>query len=111
VGAAIEAEFRLEDVNTSPAFFDVKKLAAFNGEYIRMLASTSIAERATRGCRPSGTVTVRPRMVPYIQERPKTLADVAPMVDFLYVTSPQIDEASWDKAFEARLRACRCCAT
>jgi glutamyl-tRNA synthetase len=33
---AIEAEFRLEDVTHAPAFFDLKKLAAFNGEYIRM---------------------------------------------------------------------------
>ncbi len=30
-------EFRLEDVNLSPAFFDIVKLAAFNGEYIRVL--------------------------------------------------------------------------
>lgn len=30
-------EFRLEDVNLSPAFFDIVKLAAFNGEYIRAL--------------------------------------------------------------------------
>ena len=27
--------FRLEDVVPSPAFFDLKKLAAFNGEYVR----------------------------------------------------------------------------
>ena len=33
----IEDEFRLEDVTHSPAFFDLKKLAAFNGEYIRAL--------------------------------------------------------------------------
>jgi glutamyl-tRNA synthetase len=30
-------EFRLEDVNLSPAFFDIVKLTAFNGEYIRAL--------------------------------------------------------------------------
>jgi glutamyl-tRNA synthetase len=34
----MEAAFRLEDVNHAPAFFDLKKLAAFNGEYIRMLS-------------------------------------------------------------------------
>src|SRR3954454_8818478 len=34
----IEEEFRLEEVNTSPAFFDEKKLRAFNGEYIRALS-------------------------------------------------------------------------
>ena len=33
----IEEEFRLEDVTHSPAYFDLKKLAAFNGEYIRAL--------------------------------------------------------------------------
>ena len=33
----IEDEFRLEDVTHSPAFFDLKKLAAFNGEYIRAM--------------------------------------------------------------------------
>ncbi len=31
-------EFRLEDVNHSPAFFDIKKLASFNGDYIRALS-------------------------------------------------------------------------
>ena len=36
--AVIEEQFRLEDVVPSPAFFDVKKLTAFNGEYIRALS-------------------------------------------------------------------------
>ncbi len=31
-------EFRLEDVNKSPAFFDIAKLCAFNGEYLRALS-------------------------------------------------------------------------
>ena len=31
-------EFRLEDVNKSSAFFDIAKLTAFNGEYIRALS-------------------------------------------------------------------------
>ena len=37
--STIERDFRLEDVNHSPAFFDLKKLAAFNGEYIRAMYS------------------------------------------------------------------------
>ena len=36
--AEIEHQFRLEDVNPSPAFFDVKKLRSFNAEYIRALS-------------------------------------------------------------------------
>ena len=40
----IESTFRLEDVNKSPAFFDLKKLGAFNGEYIRMLTVDELVE-------------------------------------------------------------------
>jgi glutamyl-tRNA synthetase len=38
----MEQAFRLEDVNLSPAFFDTKKLGAFNGEYIRMLSTEEL---------------------------------------------------------------------
>ena len=48
----MEAAFRLEDVNLSPAFFDLKKLAAFNGEYIRMLSVDGL-------CRGVRTVVAR----------------------------------------------------
>src|SRR3954465_6448397 len=41
--SVVEEEFRLEDVSHSPAFFDVKKLRAFNGDYIRALAATEFA--------------------------------------------------------------------
>ena len=44
----IVAEFRLEDVVPSPAFFDVKKLTAFNGEYLRALP----VEEFIEACQP-----------------------------------------------------------
>ena len=47
--SVIEDEFRLEEVNPSPAFFDVKKLRAFNGDYIRALAPRSSPRSARRG--------------------------------------------------------------
>ena len=40
----IEDEFRLEQVNSSPAFFDEKKLRAFNGEYIRALSTAEFID-------------------------------------------------------------------
>jgi glutamyl-tRNA synthetase len=100
--SAMEPAFRLEDVNHSPAFFDLKKLAAFNGEYIRMLAVDELAARATRGCPPTGTVSRSRRMVPYIQERLKTLAEAPAAVDFLFWPSGAdvpFDPESWQKAF------------
>ncbi|MEL0283486.1 MAG: glutamate--tRNA ligase, partial [Ilumatobacter sp.] len=39
----IESLFRLGAVNLSPAFFDVRKLGAFNGEYIRMMPPDAFA--------------------------------------------------------------------
>ncbi|SDZ40477.1 glutamyl-tRNA synthetase [Micromonospora pattaloongensis] len=46
--SVIENEFRLEDVNPSPAFFDEKKLRAFNGDYIRALT----VEEFIAACQP-----------------------------------------------------------
>ena len=34
--------FRLEDVNHSPAFFDVAKLTHMNGEYIRAMPTGGV---------------------------------------------------------------------
>ena len=95
--SAMEARFRLDDVNLSPAFFDIKKLTAFNGEYIRKLSVDELFE----ACRPWLPDEWGPEpfrsMVPFIRERLKTLADAPGTVDFMYAADPEIDQASWDK--------------
>ncbi len=53
----LERLFRIEDVNTAPAFFDVRKLTAFNGEYLRALAPAQFA--AAPACRGSSPRTPR----------------------------------------------------
>jgi glutamyl-tRNA synthetase len=94
----IEPAFRLEDVNKSPAFFDLKKLAAFNGEYIRKLSLDELVE-ACEPWLPESWDRERFRAVaPYIQERMVTLADAATAVDFMFADDPVIDEAAWAKA-------------
>ena len=107
--AEMERDFRLEDVNHSPAFFDLKKLAAFNGDHIRMLSTEQFYE----ACKPwlFGPNAPFPRsgfdegmflaMAPHIQPRCVTLADAAGVVDFLFVPEPVIDEAAWAKTFGA----------
>ena len=97
--SAIEPVFRLEDVTTSPAYFDLKKLAAFNGEYIRMLSVDELVAVCDPWLPAEWDREPFRRMAPYIQERLKTLADAPAAVDFLYVRDPVIDEESWDKAF------------
>jgi glutamyl-tRNA synthetase len=103
---SMEADFLLEDVNHSPAFFDLKKLAAFNGEYIRALT----AEQFLEACLPwllAGTAFPADRfdeptfleMAPHIQPRCVTLADAAGVVDFLFLEAPVFDDASVQKTF------------
>jgi glutamyl-tRNA synthetase len=98
--------FRLEDVNHSPAFFDVVKLTHLNGEYIRAMPTQSFIE----ACRPwlSGDRAPWPdadfdeavfaRLAPVVQERVATLGEVPAMIDFMFLEQPVIDEEAWVKA-------------
>jgi glutamyl-tRNA synthetase len=104
--AQLVAWFRLEDVNHSPAFFDVKKLTHLNGEYIRALSLPAFIE----ACRPWLTGDTVPwtermfdeevfaRMAPLVQERVATLSEVPAMVDFLFLDQPVVDPDAWAKA-------------
>ena len=95
--SAIEPAFRLEDVNLSPAFFDLKKLAAFNGEYIRRLSIPELVA-ACDPYLPTGWDRDRfAEIAPHIQPRLVTLADAPGVVDFLFLDDPEFDDASWDK--------------
>jgi glutamyl-tRNA synthetase len=97
----IEAEFRLEDVNHAPAFFDVKKLNAFNGEYIRMMPLDDFVAECDRWL-PAGWDRERfARIAGHVQTRVVTMLDVAPMVDFLFLDEPIVAEAAWDKVMSA----------
>ncbi|MCU1499930.1 MAG: glutamate--tRNA ligase [Acidimicrobiales bacterium] len=91
--------YRLEDVNASPAFFDQKKLSFVNAEYIRALTPAEFQERAkpylTRGPASEAALAA---MASEVQERVRTLTEVEPMIEFLVVDEPEIDEASWTKA-------------
>ena len=54
--------WRLEDVHSSPAYFDVKKLEAFNGEYIRAMSTEEFVERCAAVARGAARA-VAPRAV------------------------------------------------
>ena len=101
--AQMIAWFRLEDVNHSPAFFDVAKLTHMNGEYIRAMTTEAFIEAS----RPwlSGERAPWPdasfdplafaRLAPLVQDRVATLGEVPGMVDFVFLDQPDIDEATW----------------
>ncbi|MFB9963548.1 glutamate--tRNA ligase [Sinosporangium siamense] len=93
--------FRLEDVNPSPAFFDEKKLRAFNGEYIRALPLPEFVRRCQAFLDPAWDLEVFGRVAELAQTRVAVLSEVKANVDFLFLGEPVFDQASWDKAMKA----------
>jgi glutamyl-tRNA synthetase len=98
------AAFGLEDVNHSPAFFDVDKVRHLNGEYIRAMS----VEEFVAACDPfvAGEEAPWPpdrydpgtfrAMAPVVQERVAVLGEVPAMVDFLFLAEPVVDPAAWE---------------
>jgi glutamyl-tRNA synthetase len=96
------AEFRLEDVNSSSAFFDLAKLRAFNGDAIRALTVEEFLRRADPWLlEDTGNEAVR-RLAPLVQERVATLSEAPELVAFLRVPDDDVptDEAAWAKAMK-----------
>lgn len=101
----IERDFRLEDVNPSPAAFDLAKLRAFNGDYIRKLP----VEEFIAACQPwltGPTVPWAPEsydaaafaaLAPLAQTRVAVLSEITANVDFLFLDEPATDETAWAK--------------
>ena len=102
--------FRLEDVNHSPAFFDVTKLRHVNAEYLRAMS----VEEFVAAARPWTSPPLAPwpaasfdpaafsRLAPLVQERVSILSEVPAMVDFLFLDEPVVDEKSWADATKDR---------
>ncbi len=106
-------EFALESVNHSPAFFDIKKLQAFNGEYIRMMPLEDFIVAAetvlTSSAAPWPAERYKPEMframAELVQTRVVVMAQVCALVDFLFLEEPPIDDAAFTKAFSTDFAA------
>jgi glutamyl-tRNA synthetase len=91
----------------SPAFFDLKKLAAFNGEYIRKMTPEEFAAAAEpwieqwREAHPDHVWDQAAflAMAPFVQQRATVLSEAPGVVDFMMLPHPQYDEASLAKAW------------
>ena len=86
--------FRIEDVNPSPALFDIKKLTFVNGEWIRMLSVEDFVARAREF---TDSPALEP-LAPLAQERVKVLDELPAYFD--WVDGPADDQKSWDKAMK-----------
>jgi glutamyl-tRNA synthetase len=100
--------FRITDVSSSSAFFDLKKLDHFAGEYVRALPTAEFVERSGPWLHgeigppppwPEGAFDpdVFATLAPLVQERVVRLDQVPGYVDFVFLPDPVIDQAAWDK--------------
>jgi glutamyl-tRNA synthetase len=89
----IVEEFRLDDVVPSPAFFDVKKLTAFNSDYIRMLTVDEFMAAAEPWVASLAPVARKAfvALAPLVQERVKVLSEVPSYVEF-FDTLPDVPD-------------------
>lgn len=98
-------EFRLDEINLSPAFFDVKKLRAINGTYIRDLPLGEFIARSEPWLTPpvapwrpdAFSAAAYAAVAPLVQTRVAVMSELTGNVDFLFLDEPVFDEASWSK--------------
>jgi glutamyl-tRNA synthetase len=106
-------QFRLEDVSDSPAFFDLKKMAHVNGEFVRRLSSEAFLaaaapwvspwacdwhpdDRTTPWSEADFDELVWGSVAPLVQTRVATLGEIPAMVAFFFV-EPTMDEEAFAK--------------
>jgi glutamyl-tRNA synthetase len=90
--AELVDEFRLEDVKSADAIFDMRKMTSVNAEYLRALPVADLVARAQRWVEQRWAP-----IAPLVQERARTLAEVFAMSDFLFLPEPHLDPREWDR--------------
>lgn len=79
--------FSFEQVSKNPAAFDIPKLTAMNGDYIRELPPVELAARLLPYLKAAGLDPdpgLLASIVPIIQERMQTLTEAPPMIAFFF---------------------------
>jgi len=92
--------FELSDVGPSGAMFDMSKLEAVNGEWIRRLDAADFVARALpfvdhiEGFDPQRFAAIAPEL----QTRAKLMSELPDLCDFLFLDEPAFDDLAWQKA-------------
>ena len=77
-------EFALEDVSSSPGFFDVQKLKAFNGDSIRALDVDAFVAQVLPFLPSETDVAVVRQLAPELQTRVAVLSEAWPLIRFAF---------------------------
>ena len=94
-------EFKIEDIKTSPATFDMDKLLYLNGHYIRQKGIQELTQLCLPYLQPllenssydyKKEETFLQKVVATEQERLKKLSDITELADFFFVDTPEYDK-------------------
>ncbi len=88
--------FDLADINKAPAFFDIKKLDHFNGEYIRKMDSQSFIESCAAHTEGVDS-DLFGRLAPFVQERIRRFDEVPSVIDWVVGEPPEVEPKDWKK--------------
>jgi glutamyl-tRNA synthetase len=103
--------FSFDRVGRNPALFDTEKLRAFNGDAIKSLEPTALADRLVPYFAAAGLLGDAPapaeralleRLVPLLQERIQTLAEAPALVAFCFRDEVAYDERAVGKHLKGR---------
>lgn len=98
-------KFSLDRINSASGKFDYEKLGWMNGLYIRAMALDAFIEEAKLRVLAAGLDWDENKfriVAPLIQERLKTMVEIAPMVEFLFKDSIERDiNAMYGKGIDA----------
>ncbi len=89
-------QFDLADINKAPAFFDIKKLEHFNGEYIRALPLDDFLTRVAPFVAEIDSGLFE-RMAPFVQGRLKRLDEAPSFLDWVVGDPREPEEKDWRK--------------
>jgi glutamyl-tRNA synthetase len=107
--ADLERLFSMERVLRNPAAFDIKKLDALNGHYLRQLDPADFAARSLpfleAAALPAPDLALLTAAAPLIQERVTHLTEVPGMVGFLLDDEVELDQAAAAKVLTDQGRA------
>jgi glutamyl-tRNA synthetase len=95
----LHTEFDLSRVSRNPARFDLKKLEAINGDWIRVLSEDDLGARITPVLLEAGITpdqSLLAKAIPLIQTRMARLTEAAGMLRFLFETEDEfaVEEAA-----------------
>jgi glutamyl-tRNA synthetase len=96
--AELVERFRVEDVGRAAAIFDERKLRWLNGRYMREMPLDEYTRAVARHLSREDDERLR-AACEIVQEKAQTLAEVWPLVHFLF-EPPVNDEKAWDKTMK-----------